>query len=297
LLAYLNWGKVINSNGLLEQFEECLSNAALAPATIVNYLADLRAFLRWSEETRDADCSPLCLDTSDIEDFCTYLQDNKGNAPSTVNRRLQALRKFYNLAVAQGWTESNPAENASLLDERVSERSRSLTQDDVDRLLEAVRQSRSRQAARDLAVIQLLLGAGLKLGELTELRLGDVHLDAGNPYLDVRDPSGGASRKVALEAEVCDALRRYLPVRKAAEDVDHFCVNRDGNALSTRSVQRLLRHYAHAAELDGLTTQSLRFVYATRVYESSGDLAMVARVLGHRHLATTIRYLRPGSDE
>ena len=253
--------------------------------------------MRWSEETRDADCSPLCLDTSDIEDFCTHLRDDKGHAPSTINRRLQALRKFYNLAVAQGWTESNPAEKASLLDERVSERSRSLTQDDVEQLLEAVRQSRSRQAARDLAVIQLLLGAGLKLGELTELRLGDVHLDAGRPYLDVRDASGSPGRKVVLEDEVQDALRSYLPVRRAAEGVDHFCVNRDGKALSTRSDQRLLRHYAHAAELDGLTTQSLRFVYATRIYESSGDLKVVAQYLGHRHLATTIRYLRPGSDK
>jgi site-specific recombinase XerD len=253
--------------------------------------------LRWSEETRDAACSPLCLDTSDIEDFCTYLRDEKGNAPSTVNRRLQALRKFYGLAVAQGWTQGNPAEQASLLDERVSERSRSLTQDDVSRLLRAVKQSRSRQAARDLAVIQLLLGAGLKLGELTELRVEDVHLDGEQPTLDVRDVSGSLSRKVDLEGDVHDALRSYLSVRKAADGVDYFCVNRDGNALSTRSVQRLLRHYARAAELDGLTTQSLRYVYATRVYESSGDLKMVADNLGHRHLATTVRYLRPGSDE
>ncbi|MFN2183896.1 MAG: tyrosine-type recombinase/integrase [Anaerolineae bacterium] len=294
----MDWGsRIINNDGLIEQFEECLSSSALAPATIVNYVADLRAFLRWSEETRDAACSPLCLDTSDIEDFCTYLRDEKGNAPSTVNRRLQALRKFYGLAVAQGWTQGNPAEQASLLDERVSERSRSLTQDDVSRLLRAVEQSRSRQAARDLAVIQLLLGAGLKLGELTELRLEDVHLDGEQPTLDVRDVSGSLSRKVDLENDVHDALRSYLSVREAADGVDYFCVNRDGNALSTRSVQRLLRHYARAAELDGLTTQSLRYVYATRVYESSGDLKMVADNLGHRHLATTIRYLRPGSDE
>ena len=294
----MDWGsRIINNDGLIEQFEECLSSSALAPATIVNYVADLRAFLRWSEETRDAACSPLCLDTSDIEDFCTYLRDEKGNAPSTVNRRLQALRKFYGLAVAQGWTQGNPAEQASLLDERVSERSRSLTQDDVSRLLRAVEQSRSRQAARDLAVIQLLLGAGLKLGELTELRLEDVHLEGEQPTLDVRDVSGSLSRKVDLENDVHDALRSYLSVREAADGVDYFCVNRDGNALSTRSVQRLLRHYARAAELDGLTTQSLRYVYATRVYESSGDLRMVADNLGHRHLATTIRYLRPGSDE
>lgn len=253
--------------------------------------------MRWSKETRDAACSPLCLETSDIESFCAYLRDEKGNAPSTVNRRLQALRKFFDLAVTLGWAQGNPAERVSLLDERVSERSRSLTQSDVTHLLQAVQQSRSRQAGRDLAVIQLLLGAGLKLGELTELRLEDIHLDAEQPYLDVRDLSGDPSRNVVLEDNVCEALRSYLPVRKAAQGVDHFCVNRDGNALSTRSVQRLLRHYAHAADLDGLTTQSLRYVYATRIYESSSDLKTVSNYLGHRHLATTIRYLRPGSDE
>ncbi|NIV35985.1 MAG: hypothetical protein GWN58_42995, partial [Anaerolineae bacterium] len=67
----------------------------------------------------------------------------------------------------------------------------------------------------------------MKLGELTELRLEDVHLDAGQPYLDVRDASGGSSRKVVLEDGVRDALGNYLPVRRAAEGVDHFCVNRD----------------------------------------------------------------------
>ena len=128
-------GNSINSNGLLKQFEDHLSSTALAPATIVNYMADLRAFLRWSEETKDAACSPLCLDASGIQDFCTYLQETKGQAPATINRRLQALRKFYSLAVAEGWTEDNPAGSVPLLDEHVSERSRSLTQEDVELLM------------------------------------------------------------------------------------------------------------------------------------------------------------------
>jgi len=238
------------------------------------------------------------LDPSDIQDFCTHLQEVKGQAPATVNRRLQTLRKFYTLATAEGWTETNPAESVPLLDERVSKRSRSLDEKDVARLLAAVEQGRSRQTARDLAVIQLLMGAGLKLSELTELRLEDVHLDASQPYLNVRDASGdGSDRIVHLEDEVHDALRDYLPVRRAAPGVDCFCVNRDGNPLSTRSVQRLLRHYAQAADLDGLTTQALRYVYARRLYEESGDVKTVAQYLGHRHLATTIRYLRPSSDE
>jgi site-specific recombinase XerD len=288
---------VIDSNGLLQKFETLLSSTALAPATVANYLADLRAFLRWSEETKGSSCSPLSLETADVEEFCTYLEETRGQAPSTVNRRIQALRKFYSLAVAEGWTDDNPAEGVSLLRESTSERSRSLTPDDVARLLAAVRQSRSRRAARDWAVIQLLLRAGLKLGELTELRLSDLHLGASQPYLDIRDKDGGPGRRVPLDAEVQQALSDYLDSRRAAVGVDHVCLNRDGKPLSTRSIQRLLRRYARAAGLEGLTTQALRYVYASRVYRRSGDLRTVARRLGHRHLATTIRYLRSNSEE
>jgi integrase/recombinase XerD len=261
---------------------------------VVNYLADLRAFLRWSEKVNGRACSPLDLATSDIQAFCSYLQDTKKQSPATVNRRIQALRKFYDFAIVQGWTDTNPAEEVSLLSENASLRSRSLTPDDIDRLLNVVRNSHRRWATRDWAIFQVLLGAGLKLSELTRLRLADAHLDGARPCLDIRDASDKLGRTVSLEEPVCEALRRYLPVRKAAPGVDHLFLNRDGKPLSTRSVQRLLNHYAQAADLEGLTTQALRYEYAKKVYESSGDLVTVARLLGHRHLATTIRYLRPG---
>lgn len=287
----------IDSNGLLEKFEAHLTSSALAPATVANYMADLRAFLRWSEETIDSACSPLYRDKADIEEFCSYLRETKGQAPSTINRRIQALRKFYGLATAEGWMEDNPAEEVSLLREDVSDRSRSLTPEDVSRLLAAVRQSSSRRASRDWVVIHLLLKAGLKLGELTELLLADVHLDAGQPYLIVRGKNEDPARRVPLEADTCRALADYMPKRRAAPGVRHVCVNRDGKPLSTRSIQRLLRRYAKAAGLDGLTTQALRYIYARKVYDKSGDVKTVARRLGHRHLATTIRYLRISSEE
>jgi len=289
----------INSNGLLEQFEGHLESTALAPATVVNYLADLRAFLRWSQAARGTSVlvDPMTgghfdLDASDIQSYCSYLQHKKKHVPSTVNRRLQALRKFYDFAIDRGWTPANPASDVRLLSEVVSDRSRSLTPDDVSRLLAVVQQSHSRRADRDWAIFQVLLHAGLKLGELTQLRLADLALDAVPPYLCVSSNASESGRTIPLDGEVCDALRAYLPKRQAAPGVDQVFVNRDGNPLSTRTVQRLLHQYSRAAALDNLTTQSLRYVYATRVYERSGDLKTVARLLGHRHLATTIRYLR-----
>jgi integrase/recombinase XerC len=282
---------------LLKQFQAYLSSSALAPATIVNYLADLRAFLRWGEKAKGAARSPFCLTTADVQEYCLYLQEDKGHTPATVNRRIQTLRKFYELAVSQGWTLTNPAEKVSLLREVASERSRSLTSEDVARLLAAVRRNRTRWSDRDWAVIQILVGAGLKLSELIELRLSDVCLELNEPCLHVRDENGNPGRMVPLAAEVYQALCSYLPTRRASANVDHLCVNRDGNPLSTRSVQRLLDRYAEAAGLDGLTAQALRYMYARRVYDNSGDLKTVAYLLGHRHLATTIRYLRPSSSQ
>ncbi len=235
---------------------------------------------------------PFELDASDIQSYCCYLQHTKDHVPATVNRRLQALRKFYDFAIDQGWTPANPASDVRLLSEVVSDRSRGLTPDDVTRLLAVVRQSHARRADRDWAIFQVLLHAGLKLGELTQLRMADLDLDAVPPYLCVGSNASQSGRTIPLEGEVCDALRAYLPKRQAAPGVAYVFVNRDGNPLSTRTVQRLLHQYARAAALDNLTTQSLRYVYATRVYERSGDLKTVALLLGHRHLATTIRYLR-----
>jgi site-specific recombinase XerD len=262
---------------------------------VANYLADLRAFLRWSEKEHGPGCSPLDLGAPDVEAFCTYLEEDKGQAPTTINRRIQALRKFYTLAVDEGWSDCNPAEPISLRKERVSKRSRSLTPQDVDRLLRAVRGGRPNRVARDLVVIHLLVSAGLKLGELTQLRLEDLHLDASEPHMRVRPVNSGPAREVPLEGELYEALVDYLECREAVPGVTHVCLNRDGRPLSRRSIQRILRRYAKAARLDSLTTQALRFVYAQRLYARSGDLKIVARRLGHRHLATTIRYLRSGS--
>jgi site-specific recombinase XerD len=287
----------INENGLLREFETHLSNLALAPATVINYRADLRAFLRWSDQRIGAAGSPLSLGTEDIQAYCFYLQETKGHAPTTINRRIQALRKFYDLFVEQGWVDRNPAEDVSLLNEGVSERSRSLTPADISRLLEAVQQGDSPWLDRDRAIIQVLMRAGLKLGELTQLRLGDVYLDVRQPYMEVRGTSDEPGRTIPLDAELCDALRSYLTKRQSAPGVDCVFVNRDGRTLSTRSVQRLLHRCARAAGLDGLTTQALRYVYARNIYESCQDLEEVGRLLGHRHLATTIRYLRSTVDE
>lgn len=284
-----------NDDRLVQLFEEHLKNSALAPVTIINYMADLRAFLRWGKTVKGADCSPFCLNADDIGSYCGYLQ-TKGHAGATVNRRLQALRKFYDLAVQQGWVAANPADPVPLLSDVSSQRNQNRNATDVERLLTAVECHQQEWPPRDRAVVQAMIGAGLKLGELIQLKEADVHLEGELPHLVVGSNSNGEpGRIVPLEGAVRDAMQAYLPTRKAAPGVDRFFVNQDGRPLSTRTIQRLLHTCAGAAGLGSLTAQDLRYVYAKTTYDQCGDVKEIARLLGHRHLATTIRYLRPNS--
>lgn len=283
---------------MLEQFEAHLSSSALAPATVVNYLADLRAFFRWNEAAKGADYSPLCLDTQDIDGYRQYLQQNKRHAAATVNRRIQALRKFYQFAVSTGWTAANPADGVSLVSNVTPQRPQCRALADVERVLVAMNDDSKNWAARDRAIIHAMLGAGLKLGELIHLKIIDVHLDGARPYLTVANGDNGNSgeRIIPLDSEVCTALQTYAATRQAAPSAGTFFVNEDGRSLSTRSVQRLLHECARTAGLDTLTAQDLRYIYARTAYDSGADVEEVARLLGHRHLATTIRYLRPETE-
>ncbi len=291
-----NWVGMINDDRLVELFEKHLADSALAPVTIVNYLADLRAFLRWGKMAKGADCSPFCLNVQDIGAYCAYLSQTKGHAGATVNRRLQALRKFYDLAVQQGWIAANPADPVPLLSDVSPQRNQNRSTTDVERLLTAVQRHQQEWPLRDRAVVQAMIGAGLKLGELIRLKEADVHLGDDQPHLAVRsNQNGQPGRVVPLQGAVYDAMRAYLPTRKAAPGVDRFFVNQDGRPLSTRMIQRLLRTCAGAAGLDSLTAQDLRYVYARTTYDQCSDVREIARLLGHRHLATTIRYLRPNS--
>ena len=290
----LDWVRMINDDRLVQLFEEHLADSALAPVTIVNYLADLRAFLRWGESAKGADCSPFCLNAQDIGAYCAFLLQTRGHAGATVNRRLQALRKFYDLAVQQGWIAANPADPVPLLSDVSPQRNQNRSATDVERLLTAVQRHEQEWPPRDRAVVQAMIGAGLKLGELIRLKKADVRLDSDQPHLVVcSNQHGQPERIVPLQGAVCDAMRAYLPTRKAAPGVDRFFVNQDGRPLSTRTIQRLLRTCAGAAGLGGLTAQDLRYIYARTAFDQCGDVKEIARLLGHRHLATTIRYLRP----
>jgi len=306
----------MGEQGLLAHFREHLIGKEMAPATVVNYIADVKCFgdwidaeLKWAEDgpastgRRRAWDETLTREVKEehVRRYCWALHQ-EGRTVSTINRRIQALRKFYDFVEQSGLSSCNPARSVERLDEPGVVPPRSLTDDEMDRLLDVVRESDNALACRDGAILLLLVETGLKVGELVELKIGDLYFgdEGASPDLEgtlVVGQSDSAERRLSLRAGVCEALLACIRMRSPGfgygeEEMDgHLFVNRQGQPLSVRSVQRLVSHYARRAELEGVSTRTLRHTFARRVLEMDLDPVQVAGMLGLRDVAGVRRYL------
>lgn len=281
-----------NVEELLTRFQEHLVRSDLASTTIVNYLADLRAFARWHAEVKGVESSLWTLTRDDIQEYCHYMQAQKGWAPATINRRLQAVRKFYSFAMDIGLIENNPASEVKLISASGSDPPRALRPEEVASLLGAVQMGRPSLIKRNYAIILLLLQTGIKLGELTRLRLSDLQLwGNGEGLLLVRENDGTNCRQIPLNSLACAALQDYLQVRPSSDGTDNLFLSQGGGCISRRTVQRLVNVYAKVAGLEDVSAHVLRHTFAVSTLEDTEDLSLVARLLGHRCLETTAKYL------
>jgi site-specific recombinase XerD len=282
----------LQNEELLDRFEAHLAASSLASATVVNYLADLRMFARWLSDRDDSGDHLLTVDLRDVRAYVEHLKQVQNYASSTINRHLQSVRKFYWYIVRQGIMSTNPAKKLRLLPAGQQSRPLLLIPEEIELLLDAASRSGGAYAIRDVAILRLMVDAGLKVGELIDLTLDDLEPVGSTAYVY---PSRTASprRRVPLPPAASEALEHYLADRPTEGDSKHLFLSTDGSPISVRVVQRMVASHARTAGLDGVTPQTLRYAYAHRLMSQTGDLALVMERLGHRNTAITARYLRP----
>jgi integrase/recombinase XerC len=279
------------SETLLAQFEEHLVLTQLSPLTVVNYLSDLRTLVRWGVDRVGPDFSLAALTPNAIRAYRSHLLEEKLCAAATVNRRLQSVRKFCAFAMQSGLMAYNPSEGIQLVQAEGGAPIKPLTGEQIEVLIQAASTEQSSLARRDVAILLFLLHTGLRVNELVELRLDNVEFDHPGTYLVVKDGRHAESRRIPLEGEVRRVLHEYLLVRPNVKGENHLFLSREGRPLSMRSVQRVVSDRAQAAGLEGVSAQTLRRTYASRLLATTGDLVLVAERLGHQSLGTTTRYM------
>ena len=173
---------------LTEQYRDYLTQVGKSPRTVRAYGDDVASFAKWFEQTTGEGFHPSLVDPRDILEYRGFLL-RQGKAPATVNRRLDALRNFFRWAKREKLITDSPfdlLENVSVKEQQdIAPRWLDLKEQLA--LLRAVRKGGD---LRDLAIIQTLLGTGLRVSELAALTLSDLELSERKGVLHVRQGKG-----------------------------------------------------------------------------------------------------------
>ncbi len=269
----------------LQRFERFIATERqLSPHTLLAYRRDLQALRLWCERTGLSDWSHL--DHQHIRTFAarSHAQGLKGRS---IQRRLAGIRSFYRFLVREEVVKHNPAVDvkAPKSDKRLP---KGLDVDQMVQLLEF--KPRNDLDVRDLALLELFYSSGLRLAELTSLKLRD--LDLASRQVTVLG-KGSKQRIVPVGKAARKAIDRWLAIRTgiAKADEPSVFVGRNGAAMGTRAVQLRVASLARAAGIpQHLHPHMLRHSFATHLLESSRDLRGVQELLGHANISTTQIY-------
>jgi len=266
-----------------KRFDTQLQADGKSERTRQAYLRDLGKLGRWLK--RDVEVTRIVPNT-----LARFLADGNGKMSSalSINRTKTALRVFFRFLTDAGYLSENPARliRSTPTDRRVPTY---LSVDEAKRLLNSIAESDRKLAARDHAMFSLLLGTGIRLGSLVALNVGDLNLAEGTVTIKAK---GGREETVFLNARLCKLLARYIKAVSAADGTSLFR-SRNGGRLGPRQVQLRLKYWLKAAGIaKPLSVHCLRHSFATRLYSLSGDLHLVQRALGHRHITTTEIYVK-----
>jgi len=295
------------------------------PLTRYAYVCDLKLFFHYlvSECPKFANVPVTEISEEELEkitardlrmymDYLSlYIKGDSEYANNEMGkmRKISTLRSFYNFLFKNQLISSNVAQLIDMPKRREKPIIR-LEIDEVARMLDLVESGdglNERQKAynqhtkvRDLAILTLFLDTGIRVSELVGINISDIDFSI-NGFLVTR--KGGNQTILYFSDEVENVLRDYLKIRKEIKavtgDEDALFLSLQNRRISVRAVQNMVKKYAtQAAPLKKhLSPHKLRSTFGTNLYRETGDIYLVADVLGHSDVNTTRRHYAAMSDE
>lgn len=293
--------------------------------TRLAYAYDLKTFFDFlkqanpelkSKELRDLPLSLLDeIKLMDLEEYMEYLKcystekrEDLMNTERGIMRKVSTVKSFYNYFYRTERIQNNPASLLQLPKIHEKEIIR-LDVDEVARFLDEVEDGEcltekqkayhAKTKLRDLAMMTLLLGTGLRVSECVGLNINDVDFRNGGLRIHRK---GGKEVIVYFGAEVEYALQDYLGEREhivpeeGSEEALFLSMQR--KRINVRSVEKMVKKYAQlVTPLKKITPHKLRSTYGTNLYRETGDIYLVADVLGHSDVNTTKKHYAALEDE
>jgi site-specific recombinase XerD len=261
------------------EFEKYLQRRFPERRTPIDYLSDLRRFRTVCKKTWRE------IDMHDIDQFVDQ-QRNGGLKSATVRRRVAALKTFFDFMAEESGDLSwpNPVRfkrHAGRLEKRIP---RDLHDDEIEQVWQKILSS------RDRAWFALMVRAGLRVGEVVDLKMGDiVNQPEGEKPAHIRAyGKGRKERTVLLSADAYAVLSEWLSER-GESPLEYIFLNEHRQQLSANGIEWLLKGYGQEAGLH-LTPHQLRHTYARQLTEAGMPITSLGKLMGHSQISTTQIY-------
>jgi integrase/recombinase XerC/integrase/recombinase XerD len=275
----------------LDAFDQDLRRRAVAAKTLHAYGIDAGQFADWAS---GRGLEPASVGVRELRRYLAERSES-GQAPSTIARKLAALRALLRVQIELGVRRENPADLLSS-PKRPRRLPRVLKPDEVEKLLDRIPAATPLEL-RDRALFELAYASGLRAEELVSLDVDWLDFDSEAVRVEGK---GGKTRIVPVGEPALRALERYLDRGRPALDVHGeraLLLSKSGYRLSTSDVRRRLRLWARRAApgapaLVDAHPHALRHSFATHLLEGGADLRAIQELLGHATISTTQVYTR-----
>jgi integrase/recombinase XerC len=268
----------------LNQFELYLKrDQDVSAPTLRNYLSDLRQFVAWYEQAVIPKFEPAAITTAILTRYRAYLQESL--KPSSVNRALISLKRWFGWLVTAGKLQHDPARAVKLVGRTLTP-PRQLSDSEEDALVAAVS---SGDSLRDRTIIILMLHTGLRASEVCQLERRQLQLVKRSGSLTVKG-KGNKYREIPLNKTARQALEEYLPTLDQKTEY-LFPSEQTGQALTVRALGHLIKKYSTKAKLRDVSPHDLRHRFGYRMAEFV-PLHRLAQLMGHQSVDTTMLYVR-----
>lgn len=263
-----------------KQFIDHLKGKSRASATILAYGKDIHQLITHLKEQGKEE--PVEITTEDLEAFMDSLA-KKSYTPKSISRKTNSTKTFFKFLKV----------SAIIVDDPASRLTHPKFENKPPRILAKLEYRALRDAARAdvrmIAVIEMLLQTGIRIGELAKVRVEDVDLTQNTlhvpPFEDTRE------RDIPLNKPAADAVAKYLQIRPKSPSHSLF-ITKTGRPLLIRNTRTAIDRYFRLAGIKEAKVNDLRHTWVAHQLSAGVPMVLVSKLAGHKRLSTTERYLQ-----
>jgi integrase/recombinase XerD len=285
----MNWSQALSDFKLYLKIERGLSQHS-----IDNYAFDIQKLIAFIDSSQNS-VSPININHHTISDFIYHI--SKEVKPRSQARIISGLRSFFNYLIFENYRKDNPVEQieAPRLGRKLPD---TLSTKDIDNLISAIDLTREfngvRIGERDKVMLETLYSCGLRVSELTNLKISDLFFDEG--FIKVTG-KGNKQRFVPINQSSQQMIERYITevrsqINAQPQFKDTLFLNNRGRQLTRAMVFTIIKNLAKDINLNKtISPHTFRHSFATHLLENGADLRAIQLMLGHESITTTEIYM------